>query len=206
MPSSAINNFNRNISSVNDLVKIYEVIEANFPILKKESGEILRAVIVLTVSALDTFLHDFYRTEIVDVYLGKKVRNIHFEKIKINLKGMKEIDEALSSAQKENLLTSELRRIQKQDSYQSNRSIENLFSTLDVKNIWSKLEIFGINGLKSSEIKQELAIIIDRRNKISHESDWDYVNEKKFPIELLDVNSVLDFVIKFVTGINTIST
>ena len=201
----AITNFERNISSVEDLIEIYGIVDVQLPILKTQSGEILRAVIVLSVSALDNFLHDFYRTEIVDSYLGNGNFNVQFDKIKISIKSLGEIDSSVSTAEKQNYLTNELRKIQKTESYQSGRSIESIFANLDVKNIWTKLEQIGIDNLKSSDIKSELSNIIDRRNKISHESDWDFVNQAKYPIALLDAEYVVDFIKKFVNGINQIT-
>ncbi len=201
----AITNFERNISSVEELIKIYEIIQLQLPILKTQSGEILRAIIVLSVSALDNFLHDFYRTEIVDSYLGNGNFNIQFDKIKISIKSLREIDNSVSTAEKQNYLTNELRKIQKTESYQSSRSIESIFANLSVKNIWTKLEEIGIDNLKSNDIKSELSNIIDRRNKISHESDWDFVNQTKYPIALTDAKYVVNFIKKFVQGINQIT-
>lgn len=201
----AKNNFDRNITSVDDLIKIYEIISTQLPILKVQSSEILRAVIVLSVSALDNFLHDFFRTEIVDSYLGVGNFNIQFDKLKISIKALTEIENSTSVAEKQNYLTNELRKIQKTESYQSSKSIENIFSILGVKGIWTKLSDIGIDNLSSIDIKNELANIIDRRNKISHESDWDFVNQSKYPISLEDTNYVVDFIKKFVQGVNNIS-
>lgn len=201
----AISNFENNINSVDELVKLYEIINVQLPLLKEQSEEILRAVIVLSVSALDNFLHDYYRTEIVESYLGVGSFSIQFEKIKISIKGMGEIDNSSSIAEKRNYLTNELRKIQKTDSYQSGKSIENLFATLNIKNVWTQLEKIGVNGLKANDIKNELSNIIDRRNKISHESDWDFINQKKYPISLKDINDVVSFIKNLIKGINQIA-
>ena len=201
----AITNFDQNINSVNELVRLYEIIDDQLPLLKEQSGEILRAIIVLSVSALDNFLHDYYRTEIVEAYLGTGNFNIQFDKVRISIKGMGEIDSSSSIAEKRKYLTDELRKIQKTDSYQSGKSIENLFITLNIKGIWTQLEKIGINGMKANDIKNELSNIIDRRNKISHESDWDFINQKKYPISLRDINDVVSFINNLVNGINKIA-
>jgi hypothetical protein len=194
-------NFSKNINSVEELLNLYDEIskETN---LYQNKDEILRAVIVLVVSALDNFLHDFYRSEIVDSYLNEGKFNINFEKLKISINGMKSIDESKSTEEKRNILINELRNIQKTDSYQSPKSVEYIFDTLNIDKIWTKLENQGIQNLKASDIKSELSNIIDRRNKISHESDWDYINEKKYPITSESVKSVINFVKSFVIGIN----
>lgn len=201
----AINNFNRNIESIDDLVSLYEIIQDNLPLLNEQSQEILRAIIVLSVSALDNFLHEYYRTEIVESYLGYGNFEVQFDKIKISIKGMSEIDNSSSVAEKRNFLTNELRKIQKTESYQSSKSIENLYNSLNVKNIWSQLERIGIDGLRANDIKNELANIIDRRNKISHESDWDFINQRKYPISLEDIVAVVNFIKNIVRGFNQIN-
>lgn len=201
----AITNFEKNIDSVDELMKLYKIVNEQLPLLNEQSAEILRAVIVLSVSALDNFLHDFYRTEIVEAYLGVGNFNIQFEKIRISIKGMGEIDSSSSILEKRNYLTNELRKIQKTDSYQSSKSIENIFITLNVKNVWTLLEKIGIDGLKANDIKRELANIIDRRNKISHESDWDFINQKKYPISMQDIVDVVNFIKNLVKGINQIA-
>lgn len=197
----ALNNFKRNISSVIDLLSIHKIVVSQLPTLALQAEEILRATIVLSVSALDNFFHDFYRTEIVDSYLGIGNFNVQFDKIKISIKSLNDIDNALSNAEKQNFLSNELRKIQKTESFQSAKSIENIFLNLNVKNIWSKLEQIGIDGFKANDIKRELANIIDRRNKISHESDWDFVNQMKYPIKIDDAQYVLNYITKFVESI-----
>jgi hypothetical protein len=201
----AITNFENNVESVDELVKLYEVINEQLPLLEDQSKEILRAIIVLSVSALDNFLHDYYRTEIVEAYLGIGSFSVQFEKIKISIKGLGEIDNSSSIPEKRNYLTNELRKIQKTESYQSGKSIENLFVTLNVKNVWSQLERIGLDSMKANDIKNELSNIIDRRNKISHESDWDFINQRKYPISLQDINDVTNFIKNLVKGINQIA-
>jgi hypothetical protein len=202
--SLALDNFNRNIFAVEDLMRIYQLVSREYPLLNEQTDEILRAAIVLSVSALDNFFHDYYRTEIVEAYLGQGTFNVKFEKIRISIQGLQDMDNTFSEAEKRNYLTLELRKMQKTDTYQSQRSIENLFSNVGVTNIWSKLEV--LIGINANTIKQELGIIIDRRNKISHESDWDFINSQKIPIDIGQVEDVIVFIKKLIVdGVNNIT-
>jgi len=205
MPSNnfAITNFQRNISSVDDLLVLHTLLVKDYPLLKDQSDELLRAIIVLTVSALDNYLHDFYRTEIVEAFLGRGNFNVQFDKIKISIHALQQLDLAFSEAEKRNFLTTELRKIQKTESYQSAKSIEDIFNKIEVKNVWAKLS--ATLGLAAQSIKDELGLIIDRRNKISHESDWDYINSRKNPIDFALVKYVVDFIKKFVLAIEAIA-
>ena len=200
----AYNNFVRNISSVDDLLGIYSQVVSQIPLLKEQASEILRASIVLSVSALDNYMHDFYRNEIVEGYLGLGNFNIKFDSLMISIQGMRQLDAAPSIDAKRNFLIQQMRMMQKTDSYQSPKSIEYIFSNLNVRNVWTRLNKIGVVGLSADDIKSELANIIDRRNKISHESDWDFINDKKYPIDIDMAQSTVDFVKALVGGINSI--
>ena len=199
----AYKNFLNNITSVEELSKLHVLIVTDYPLLNIQSDELLRAIIVLAVSALDNYLHDFYRTEIVESFLGTGNFNIKFENIKISVKIIKELESAFSEAEKRGYLNAEIRKMQKTESFQSPKSIENIFTNIDVKNIWSKIE--STVGMTAKNIRDELGLIIERRNKISHESDWDFINQKKNSIEKSEVDIVVDFVKKLVNGIETVT-
>ena len=195
--------FERNIESIDDLLKLHTLLVTDYPLLKAQSDELLRAVVVLSVSALDNYLHDFYRTEIVEAYLGKGNFNVQFEKISISLKLLAGIDTAFSEAEKRNFLDAELRKLQKTDSFQSPKSVEYIFGNINVKGVWSKLE--PVMGIAAQNIKDELGLIIDRRNKISHESDWDYFNQRKNVIDYAEIANVVEFIKRLVKGLNSIT-
>ncbi len=199
----AHDNFIRNIASVDSLLSIHEILIKQFPLLIANADELLRAVIVLSVSALDNYLHDFYRTEIVEGFLGTGNFNVKFDKIKISIQLIREMNDAFSDAEKRNFLNNEIRKMQKTESFQSQKSIENIFDVINIKNVWTKLE--ANIGIKAKEIKDELGLIIERRNKISHESDWDYFNQRKNLIDVDEVTTVVQFIKNFEKGINAIA-
>lgn len=205
----AYTNFLTNIKSCDDMIQLYEIVLDQLPLLEPQAKDILRSVIVISVSALDNFLHDFYRTEIVESYLGNGNFTLKFEKINVSIKAVMDIESSMSLEQKRNVFTQELKKIQKTDSYQSQKSIEYLFTNLGIKNIWSKLEQIGINvdskAYTSTEIREELSVIIDRRNKISHESDWDFFHQRKFNIEKDDIDFVVKFIKELVKAFNHVS-
>lgn len=201
-------NFSNNIKSCDDMIQLYEMILDKIPLLEPQANDILRSVIVMSVSALDNFLHDFYRTEIIESYLGVGNFTLSFEKINISIKAVKDIESSMSVYEKRNIITQELKKIQKTDSYQSQKSIEYLFTNLGIKNVWKKLEDFGVNiennQYTAIQIKEELSVIIDRRNKISHESDWDFFYQRKFNIEKVDIVFVVKFIKEIVKAFNSI--
>lgn len=203
--SLAYENFNRNIQSCKDMIGLYEIISIELPFLQDKAKDVLRSVIVLSVSALDTFLHDFYRTEIVESFLENSNYSIDFKKISINIALIKNLNNSNTDNEKRNLLAEELRNIQKTDTYQSPKSIEYIFTNLGISKIWSEIEKIGVLNLSAKDIKEELGLIIDRRNKISHESDWDYFTQEKYDITKESSQNVVEFIDNFVTSINKIS-
>lgn len=194
------NNFKAHIDSVKDLLSVHALVADRFPALKQQADEILRAVIVLSVSALDNFIHDFVRQEIVESYLGMGNYNVNFKAISISIDCLKNIENAKSDDEKRKLLHDEIKAMHATNAYQSPKSIEYALKLLNIEKIWSLLE--SQTGIKAKDIRDELSLIIDRRNKISHESDYDYANFRRFPIDANLTNNVIQFIEKLVDGIN----
>jgi hypothetical protein len=60
------------------------------------------------------------------------------------------------------------------------------------KSIWEGIS--AIQGIPSKDLKKRLSIIVDRRNKIAHESDRDpSFPDKRWPINEQIVNESIDF-------------
>lgn len=201
--SIAIQNFNQNIASCEEMITLYESVE-NILSLEEKAKDILRATIVLSISALDTYLHDFFRTEIVDAYFGISNYEVNLDKVKINMDLLKTVSLAETDGEKRNILTQGVRTMLKTDSFQSSKSIEFVLSTLGIKKVWAKLEEKGVNNLQANEIREELSSIVDRRNKIAHESDWDFVNNRKLQIRKDDTIQVIRFIKALINAIDTL--
>ena len=67
--NKAIEQFRLNIKSAQILDSIYNSFDSNVNI---DLSEILRAELVLTVSALDCFIHDIVRLGTIEIYNGNK--------------------------------------------------------------------------------------------------------------------------------------
>ncbi len=200
----AYTTFLNHIKSSEQLIEVFRYLESlHFNRLK--SDEILRSTIVLTISSLDTFLHDFFRMEIVQAYVGNSAFLVDFKRLQISIDSTKSIELSTNTIEKMNLLELELRRLQKTDSYQSPKSIEYIFTTLGIGNIWKALEKeTGLAPLKANDIKTKLALIIERRNQISHEADWDFTINQKREILIEDVEDIISFIKKLVFAIHSI--
>ena len=154
-------------------------------------------------------MHDLVREKIVNSFFEDSYEEIDFTKVDVTGECLKKIFEAKTSNEKKIILTEEIRRLHSLNSYQSPKSVEYAIGILNIKKIWSKLaekfqSIPKYSVYNGENIKRELSLIIDRRNKIAHESDYNPINYEKYAIERSDVDTVLDFTITLVNSINEI--
>lgn len=199
---NAITQFRNNIVSVKELDKIYSLVSEKFPLLKVEISEILRAEIVLTVSAMDCFIHDLVRLGMLDTFKGNRVASKSFPKFNVSMKSLLRVIDANTPSEQQAYLESEIRRINSADSYQSPKSIEYALQLINIKSIW--VLISPKMQKPAEDIKNELSLIINRRNKIAHEADYDSVNMSKFPIDQQTTNDIISFIEQFCESINQI--
>ena len=83
-------------------------------------------------------------------------------------------------------------------------SIADAIRLISDKKLW--LEVASIMGRTDKEIKQELKIIIDRRNKIAHEADIDPTLSlgNRWAIDEIMVGSAVNFIEQVVDSIHSI--
>lgn len=197
-----INNFRNNVISVRQLDKIYLLIKEKLPLLEEDLSEILRAEIVLIVSALDCYIHDLVREGIVATYDGSVPSTKQIDDFPIPLLFLKSIDNSTNLTDKLSFLENAIRSVNSSNSYQSPKSIEKALGIINLKKIWSSLS--PLMGLSAEDIQRRLSLIIFRRNKIAHESDFDYLTGIKNSITHVDTLSVVDFIERFCESIESI--
>jgi hypothetical protein len=188
----AIQQLRLNIQSVKELDSIYSLIVENYPLLVEQSSEILRAEIVLSVSALDCFIHDLVKYGMVETYQGNRLSSKQFETYQIPFKFLKLIDGNQQVDEKLGYLETIISEINSKDSYQSPKNIEYALGLINVNKIWSALA--NEMNSKADDIKNELSLIVDRRNKIAHEADYNNLSGDKYPIDRNNVNDVILFI------------
>lgn len=187
----AISQFESNRDRAKELGSIFSLVESHYPLLVPQGEEILRAQIVLIVSAFDTFIHDCIRTGIIQSYTGlRKIGgalssyNISFDQVSI-------LDHMPTINDKINHLDNLLREKNSKDSYQSPKSIEFALGLINVSKVWTKVSPYM--HIPAVDIRNKLSLIVDRRNKIAHESDYNPITNSKYPISKSDVNDIISF-------------
>jgi hypothetical protein len=184
-----IRQFEDNILRIEHLVKLYEDNSINNT--QEDYSDILRAALVLLVSALDTFVHNIIRLGMVEILKGERAQADDYHKTKISL-GIINFDPNYE------WFESHIRREHASISYQSPKQISDAIRYISKLDLWK--EIGNILEKDQEILKRELKEIVDRRNQIAHESDLNDFGQKRI-IEKEDILENIDFIRKLVNTI-----
>lgn len=179
--SNAKDDFDSNIRSIYNSVSIYQYLENNAKNL--DSTILLRSQFVLIVSALDTYVHSAVINKIIEAYFSQSIIELNVEVPLSLMHRMKNVNENMQKEMLSNYLNEKFSK----DSFQSPKSIVYAYSILGIDRIWSK--IGNELGRSAEDVKNTLALIVKRRNKIAHESDWNKITRE---YEEIDLGMVLD--------------
>lgn len=194
-----IDSFRENVESVKNLHALHKHLCSLLPAI--DLSEILRAEIVLIVSAFDCFIHDIVRKGVMDIFNANRVENSKYENLCIPISTVKQMLLAESDSDRNELLEISVKKILSKESYQSPANIENALQLISIRKIWSSIK--DEMHMSSDEITKRLGIIVNRRNKIAHESDIkNHIDTTKNEIERGDVDDVIDFISTLVECIN----
>ena len=164
--------------------------------------EVLRAEIVLAVSALDCYVHDVVRigmTRALALSSGEPNAYLNFG---VSMQFVKRLLRASSPRDRASLLDQEVRRLHGFKTFQNTESISQALSLLGIRGIWDSVGL--VLGMPSRDVKTRLALIVDRRNKIVHEGDIDASLGigSKYPIDLPAVHQAVSFLESLVKSIH----
>jgi RiboL-PSP-HEPN len=201
----AIDTFKLNIESVKQLDIIYQYLEQN-NIKTLDLSEILRAELVLAVSALDNFISDVLYIGLVETFEGN--RNIPadfdrpFNEFQVDMQTLTQIVNAPNPNDKSLILGNYIRKINSKNPYQDPKQIESALLLLGVKQLWIKL---GTElSVKPKDLKDGLANIVWQRHKIAHEADFDHLTQKKRPRDRATTLQAIEFIEKLCSAIHGI--
>lgn len=192
--------FEKNIESIDSLSNIYLFFE-NKKVEALDFSEILRAEYVLLVSAFDHFIHEIVKSGMLKIFDGTNTPNKNYENFAISLKTLQLIMSTENENDRKSILDGEIKKITSKDSYQSPSNVEKALSLIDLNNVW--LKVSSDMNMNPADIKSKLALIVNRRNKIAHEADFDYLLGHKIPIDRILVDDIKDFITNLVKAINS---
>jgi hypothetical protein len=184
---TALDAFERNMLRMRSLHALHSAFSRQVtPVI--DLSDLLRAEIVLGVSALDHYVHELTRLGMLECWAGSRKSTDAFDRFPLPIS----IAGALSNpSTAQAIIEGEIRSRHSFLSFQHPDRIADAVRLFTEVKLWE--EVGKQLGTTAKEIKTALLLIVDRRNKIAHEADIDpsYPGQR-WPIDSTLVERTLD--------------
>ncbi|MCC6739466.1 MAG: hypothetical protein IT452_10510 [Planctomycetia bacterium] len=185
---TALTNFHAHLAQYRALGALYKALIASPP-AGVDPSDVLRAELVFAVSAFDFFIHELVRLGVSQAFLAPSRRTAAFKSFKVELSS---VEAALTSPGTLDWLNQEVLKQHGWQSFQKPDKVAGALSLITSKSAWPS--IAKSLGKPEDDVKTELRLIVDRRNKIAHEADVDpSYPGARWPITGPVVDRSLDF-------------
>ena len=180
--------FQTNITNVRTLSTIYSSLKSLAS--GHDISDILRAQWFMAVSCLDYFVHNAVEEGILEIYQNKRTITEAFKKFEIPMENMQQISTNPTDILWLKAIIHDKHGWQ---SFQKSDKIPPVIKLISEKHLWD--EIGKELNKSSKDIRDQLDLIVDRRNVIGHEADADRINlGQKNNITQNDVEEVINFI------------
>lgn len=199
----ALNQFDINIASARQLGVVFEAftndLSKTVPL-----DELLRAEIVLVVSALDCYIHDLVRFRMASLLSLRSSLSTAFLNVGVSMNFVTQALGSASIADQTALFEQEIRRLHGVKTFQKASSISEALSLIGLQQVWDK--VGAELGRQTTDIRTQLDLLVDRRNGIAHEGDIDPSAgfALKYPIDLTTTRKAADFIDDMVKAIHKV--
>lgn len=155
-------------------------------------SDLLRAEMVLIVSALDHFVHETTRLGMMEIWRGDRTATPSYRKFSVSL----DVTTQLAGGSAGDFhLEAEIRTSHSFLSFQQPDRIAEAVRLFSPIELWN--DIGALLGEDPQNLKTQLRLIVERRNKIAHEADLDpSYPDQRWPIDRKDTEEVLAFIEK----------
>src|SRR3989344_4580778 len=137
MTQIVLDEFNSNIKRILDLHNLYVILRKNTEEIL-DISDILRAEIVLIVSALDCYIHNLIKEKMIEVFKGNLPETDSFKKFRIPLE---EVKNAINNPSSFSWLENEVYSQHSWKSFQQSKKIEEAIALISPKRLWYELGI-----------------------------------------------------------------
>ncbi len=198
----AIQQFDLNLQSARQLGVIHQAFAEKVTEAEK-LDELLRAELVLAVGALDCYVHDVVRIGMTSLFGVASGESNAFRNFGVSLGFAKRIA-GCPESDRSALVEEEIRRVHGFRTFQNADCISQALALLGIQAIWDK--VGESMALPTVDVKRRLDIIVDRRNRIAHESDIDPTMGigTKYPIDYVMIRQSLEFLDRVVRAIHSL--
>ena len=144
----------------------------------------------MAVSALDHYIHEIVRIGMLEVYRGTRSETSAFLRFQISLESVRQ---AVSAPASDNWLDNEILQRHSWRSFQQADHIADATRLISDIRLWE--QVSNHLGMPAQDIRQQLNLIADRRNKIVHEADMDPTPyDTRWPIDAVLVDDAINFI------------
>ncbi len=159
--------------------------------------DIYRTQIVMAVSSLDHFVHEFTRVKMIEIIEGTRAKTDAFSKFQLSLAS---VDRVMAGEPAANWMSDAVREKHSWLSFQRPDKIADAIRLVSSVGLWDA--VGGHLGLSADDVKVRLTLIVQRRDKIAHEADMDPTNPGfRWPIVVTDATESVDFIERLVQAI-----
>jgi hypothetical protein len=138
----------------------------------------------------------------LEIHRGQRLEPLAFSRFQISLGNARQ---SLNTSQNiDYWLEDEIRQRHSYKSFQQPDAIADAIRLISDKKLWEEVSINM--SISTKDIKQQLRLIVDRRNKIAHEADIDptYPGCFRWPIDETSVKEAVDFIEQVVESIHNV--
>src|SRR5713101_9405668 len=193
---AAFDQFSENLARARSLAGLAESLSTLIT-AAVDLSDILRASLVLAVSALDHFVHEFVRLGMIEVHRGNRPTTEAYLSFRVPMSAARE---AIADTNRDEWLDQAIREAHSWLSFQHPDKIADAMRFMSNVRLWE--QVASELGMTSRTVRTQLGAIIDRRNKIAHEADMDPTNPGyRWPINEVLIQDAIDFIDKVVQAI-----
>ena len=151
-------------------------------------SDMLRAEIVMAVSALDHYIHEISRLGMIECWLGRRPVTPSFQRFSISISLAQTLFNPATAVV---ALDTIIREKHGYISFQKPEKIAEAVRLFSSVSLWE--EVASILNQRAEDVKATLGLIIDRRNKIVHEADVDpSFPDQRWPVDEMLVEEMID--------------
>lgn len=184
----ALAQFKLNLNRARDLIGLATALEATTT-SAIDVTDLLRAALVLAVSALDHYVHEVTRKGMLEIAEGKRVPTDAYFRFQVSLRRIATLRQTAGNA----WLNQEIIDRHGWLSFQDPDKIADALRHITDRKVWN--EIASHLNVSTPDAKARLRLIVERRNKIAHEADMDPTAPgMRWPIDAPIARGAIDFV------------